>query len=157
MLVYHDGKGKVPAHWGVFITDEEDDKKGTVYHAIGSPFQGYQVDVKIQYDLSKTKRRHSKLLLGTMDEVWRDQLAAIAGGIKAPGISPRPLDPFAVSTTWSPIVPPPSSFDNTWLCANKVVKGEHCQNWLENFIQHLIGLGAIDSSAMNEVLSAPRV
>ncbi|KAK4152097.1 hypothetical protein C8A00DRAFT_35224 [Chaetomidium leptoderma] len=122
-------KPRVPAHWAVFVTPVEDGTVGQVYHAVGSPFTGYQVEVKPSYDLSETKRAHLLVFLGYIDESWQDQLAESAQSIKAPGVSPKPLVPFA---------------------------GQNCQNWLEEFLQHLISVGAIDSSALAQLSTAPR-
>ncbi|KAK4139038.1 hypothetical protein BT67DRAFT_459800 [Trichocladium antarcticum] len=127
LLVYP--QRRVPAHWAILVTPVEDGTAGQVYHAVGSPFTGYQVEVKPSYDLSETSRTHSIVFLGYIDESWQDQLAEIAQGIKAPGVSPRPLDPFA---------------------------GQNCQNWLEDFLQHLISVGAIDSSALSQLSTASR-
>lgn len=86
LLAYHDqGRRRAPAHWAVMVTPTEGGDVGNVYHAIGSPFHGYQTDVKVQYDISKTRRRYTRIPLGKMDDAWAGRLEEIARSIKAPG------------------------------------------------------------------------
>ncbi|KAK4206312.1 hypothetical protein QBC37DRAFT_435126 [Rhypophila decipiens] len=129
LLVYHERRS-VPAHWAFFVTDEENGQSGRVYHAVGSPFTGYQVEVKPSYSLANTRRRYSIIFLGQIADSWRDQLSGYANNVAAPGISPSPLDPFA---------------------------GQNCQNWLEAFIQKLVSEGILDSSALDTLSEAPKV
>jgi len=52
----------------MFIPHTDGDVKGKAIHAIGSPFTGYQLEIK-EYDISKTKKSHKKISLGSIDEV----------------------------------------------------------------------------------------
>ncbi|KAM5466996.1 hypothetical protein MauCBS54593_005616 [Microsporum audouinii] len=128
LVVYPKSKS-VPAHWAILVTTIKDGKSGQVYHAVGNPFQGYSVEVKDSYDLSRTLKKFSVVFLGCLDDGWNSQLTDIAYGIEAPGSSSTPLDPFA---------------------------GENCQNWAEKFIQCLIDRGALNASAMGTLSSAPK-
>ena len=108
LIVYHERSRRiVPAHWALLLTDGEDDdaKQGPKYHAVGSPFTGYNVEVQRHYNPAETNRLHSLVLLGSillppLNDGLADsheQLAAMAHQIAAPGVSSTPLDPFAVS------------------------------------------------------------
>ncbi|KAK4163997.1 hypothetical protein QBC43DRAFT_353693 [Cladorrhinum sp. PSN259] len=131
LVAYHEkGRRPVPAHWALLLTDDDDVKEGPVYHAVGSPFTGYQVEVKPRYNLELTTRRHSTILLGVIHDGWVAQLATMAHQVAAPGISSTPLDAFA---------------------------GKNCQNWVSDFIDYLIEQGVIDSTARNNLSSAPKV
>jgi hypothetical protein len=98
LVVYHTGgRRRVPAHWAILVTDSEGDLNGDLFHAVGSPFQGYQVGVKRNYNLSETQRKYSAILLGYIDDSQVDYLSGYATAVQAPGVSSTPLDPFAVS------------------------------------------------------------
>ncbi|KAM5487993.1 hypothetical protein MaudMau93_004387 [Microsporum audouinii] len=146
LVVYPKSKS-VPAHWAILVTTIKDGKSGQVYHAVGNPFQGYSVEVKDSYDLSRTLKKFSVVFLGCLDDGWNSQLTDIAYGIEAPGSSSTPLDPFAVSSY--------THYEND-VKTNIVVKGENCQNWAEKFIQCLIDRGALNASAMGTLSSAPK-
>jgi hypothetical protein len=96
LVVYPEKKHDVPAHWSMFIPHVDGDVKGKVIHAIGTPFTGYELEIK-EYDISQTKKPHEKISLGSIDEGWLPHLKSKAEGVKLPGISKKPLDPFAVS------------------------------------------------------------
>lgn len=81
----------------LLITSTDGGDVGIVYHAIGSPFHGYSPDIKPQYDISKTKRRLSRISLGKLDDDSLPSLGQISKAVRAPNKSPNPLDPFAVS------------------------------------------------------------
>lgn len=86
----------VPTHWSMFIPHMDGDVKGKIIHAVDSPFTGYQLEIK-GYDISKTKKSYEKISLGFIDEGWLPYLNSKAEGVKPPGVSQKPLDPFAVS------------------------------------------------------------
>jgi hypothetical protein len=96
LIVYHERRN-VPGHWAILVTNTENGLDGQVYHAVGSPFHGYRVEVKPSYDLSRTRRRYTLVFLGCVDDSWLDELAGAAMSISAAGISSTPLDPWAVS------------------------------------------------------------
>lgn len=58
LVVYHERSRRVvPADWAVLLTDGEDDAtEGPKYHAVGSPFTGYKVEVQSYYSLAETNR-----------------------------------------------------------------------------------------------------
>lgn len=96
-LIVYPERTNVPAHWSILVTNSENGKRGPVYHAIGAPFMGYQVEVKPDYDLAKTRKRHTVVFIGCVDDNWSAQLATMAHLVAAPGPSSTPLDPFSVS------------------------------------------------------------
>jgi|SRR5688572_6706898 hypothetical protein len=97
LIAYHaTSRRRSPSHWAIFVTRREDGLKGDIYHAVGSPFQGYDPEVKLGYKLEDTRRQYTRIFLGRIDEGWNQYLRQIAGSIPCPGISPTPLDPFAV-------------------------------------------------------------
>jgi hypothetical protein len=80
----------------MFIPSQDGQVQGKIIHAVGSPFQGYQVEIK-DYDISKTKKRYEKISLGSIHDDWVPWLDSKAQGVPAPGVSKKPLDPWAVS------------------------------------------------------------
>ncbi|KPM34172.1 hypothetical protein AK830_g12394 [Neonectria ditissima] len=131
-LIVYVGSGArkpVPAHWGIFVKEEKA-SRGTVFHAVGSPFTGYSTEIKLNYSLEKTSRKHESILLASIDESQVRCLERVSKSLPAPGISPTPLDPFA---------------------------GANCQDWAHDFIQALIDQGIIESSAMDILEAAPKV
>jgi hypothetical protein len=97
LVVYAEKKNYVPAHWSMFIPHVNEGVKGEIIHAIGNPFIGYQLEIKPDYDISRTRRPHEMISLGSIDESWLPHLKSKAEGVKTPGSSKKPLDPFAVS------------------------------------------------------------
>ncbi|KAE9369001.1 hypothetical protein N431DRAFT_513439 [Stipitochalara longipes BDJ] len=118
-----------PAHWSMLIPHENGVVKGKIIHAVGNPFQGYEVQIKPDYDLSKTNKRHEEISFGFIDEEWLPHLESLAHCVKAPGVSKKPLDPFA---------------------------GENCQDWLEKYADLLVKEGAVLQSARDVLTTAPR-
>jgi len=99
LVIYHEvTRRRVPAHWAILVTKEEDKNVGVVYHAVGSPFQGYLFNIKERYNLESTKRHYTVIALGQVHDAWGSKLGDIGASVPTPGISPTPLDPFAVST-----------------------------------------------------------
>jgi len=96
LVVYHENT-RVPAHWSIFIPHTNGGMIGKVIHAVGSPFQGYKVEIKESYDISKTKKTYEKISIGSINEIWLAHLDSKAAGVQAPGVSKTPLDPFGVS------------------------------------------------------------
>jgi hypothetical protein len=112
LLVYHESRTKTPAHWCIFIPSSANPSIGTVIHAVGNPFQGYNLEFKRNYDVSKTRRRFSSIYLATIsdqhfgdvpaaaqssDTTPRNTMEQVASTISPPGVSPKPLDPQGVS------------------------------------------------------------
>ena len=96
LAVYHEVRANTPAHWAFYIPDFDGAITGTVYHAVGNPFQGYSFEKKVSYDLSKTKKRYDKISLGSIHDDWVPQLESKAQGVETPGVSKKPLDPWSV-------------------------------------------------------------
>lgn len=99
------------AHWSMFIPEANSAVKGKVIHVVGSPFTGYKLEFKRNYDTTKTNRPFQKIPLGqvsnnhiqdvigkgvTTDTQDHDTLEARAKLVQPPGVSPSPLDPNAV-------------------------------------------------------------
>lgn len=82
--------------------------KGTIIHVVGSPFTGFGLEFKRNYDLATTKRGYEKTPLANVnddavvdnpgdqkstDVTARDTLESEAKKIDAPTASRTPLDP----------------------------------------------------------------
>lgn len=96
-------------HWGIFIPHAEDLKIGKEIHVVGSPFRGYTLEFKRNYDPSKTNRKVELTPLGlvqddcvvnvneggtlSLDTIAQDTLEMEAKTIPAIGVSKNPLDP----------------------------------------------------------------
>ncbi|KAL2075352.1 hypothetical protein VTL71DRAFT_295 [Oculimacula yallundae] len=130
LLVYHaNGKVPVPAHWTMFIPHTDGAVTGKKIHAVGSPFIGYRLEIQ-EYDISKTRRVFEKISLGSIDEGWLPHLNSKAEGVKPPGVSKKPLDPFA---------------------------GERCQHWLESYVDVLLKDGVVLQSTVDILARAPKI
>ncbi|KAH7207389.1 hypothetical protein DER44DRAFT_374173 [Fusarium oxysporum] len=130
LVAYHDqGRRRAPAHWAIMVTTTEHGNVGKVYHAIGSPFHGYHPEIKPTYDISKTKRRFTRIALGIMDDAWLGHVEQVARSIKGADKSPNPLDPFA---------------------------GDNCQNWAIDFLKELVNMGALEASVLNIAETCPK-
>ncbi|WXC58198.1 hypothetical protein SNK03_004096 [Fusarium graminearum] len=128
LVVYHQsGRKRVPGHWGIFV-GKSDLSNGTVFHAIGSGFQGYKPEIKRNYDLGNTNRKHSSFPLGRIDDSYLGQLEQLAATVPGAGTAPNPLDPFS---------------------------GENCQDWAKKFIQLVVSQGLLPSTAVNVLANAP--
>jgi hypothetical protein len=85
---------------------------GKVIHAVGTPFTGYNVQFKRNYNVEATNRQVQQFFLTTVgDQIVQDMkgdgkvsvdteacdtLETKAKQVEAPGVSPAPLDPSAV-------------------------------------------------------------
>lgn len=58
LIIYHELTA-IPAHWSLLIPHKAGDTKGKVIHAIGTPFTGYNLEIK-EYDVSKTKKKNTR-------------------------------------------------------------------------------------------------
>ncbi|KAK2753171.1 hypothetical protein FQN54_007997 [Arachnomyces sp. PD_36] len=142
LLVYH--QTNRPAHWSLFIPTINKPMVGKRIHVIGSPFTGYKLEFKRNYDLEKTGRPNRKTLLATVDDEYvvdtdrdggisidteaHDVIETKAKEVKPPGASPAPLDPYA---------------------------GRNCQHWLQDLVQKLVQEDIFPQSAVDELNCAP--
>lgn len=44
------------SHWGIFLPNENDNDLGTMIHVTGTPFTGFGLEFKGNYDVVKTNR-----------------------------------------------------------------------------------------------------
>jgi hypothetical protein len=96
-------------HWAIFIPNANSSTKGKVIHVTGSPFTGFGLEFKRNYDLDKTKRSYVITVLATVhdehitdvpgdgkasiDITAYDTLEMEAKKVDAPVASRTPLDP----------------------------------------------------------------
>lgn len=96
-------------HWAIFIPNANSPTKGKVINVTGSPFTGFGLEFKRNYDLEKTRRSYELTALATVqdehivdvpgdgkvsiDITAYDALEVEAKKIDAPVASRTPLDP----------------------------------------------------------------
>ncbi|KAI9679789.1 MAG: hypothetical protein M1817_004803 [Caeruleum heppii] len=105
------------AHWAVFVPQADSEHKGKVIHVVGTPFTGYGLEFKREYDYIVTKRKYRVIPLAMVDDgtcldiIPRDKLDAEAKKVDPPGPSPKPLEAGA---------------------------GKDCQDWVIDYVTWLI-------------------
>ncbi|KAL1879546.1 hypothetical protein Plec18167_004003 [Paecilomyces lecythidis] len=57
----------VPARWSMSVPKTGSAVEGKIIHVISSPFTGYGLEIKRNYDLSRTSRKYTKMVLGQVD------------------------------------------------------------------------------------------
>lgn len=116
LLVFPAAKGAskvngTRAHWAILVPQVGSEVKGTVIQVTGTPFTGYGLEFKRNYDLSTEERAFRKLPLAMVDEKYindvqpagqtsdvtpQDALEKEAKKIDPPTASPEPLNPVVV-------------------------------------------------------------
>ena len=112
LIVYHTN-GTVRAHHSLFIPLTTNPRTGKIIHAVGTPFTGYGLVFKRNYDLDTEDRRYSIIPLCEISDEYvldtpgdgklsedvnpQDKLEVEAKKVDAPGVSKEPLKPFSVS------------------------------------------------------------
>jgi len=103
------------SHWAIFIPYTSNASIGKLIQVLGTPFTGYGLEFKRNYNLSTITEKFDKVLLGEVDEKWveaeddqagdgkagtdvdpRDEIEKVAKGIEVPGVSREPLNPLVV-------------------------------------------------------------
>jgi len=105
--------GRVPAHWALYIPSTTDSRVGKTFDAIGTPFTGYSIRFRRNYNLDDEPRQFSEVPIVEVEDALvtdtpgegkpsedqdaKDRLEQEAMTVRCPGVSPKPLDPFGVS------------------------------------------------------------
>src|SRR6266480_6414785 len=55
------------AHWAILVPESGSSTKGTVIHVVGTPFTGYGLEFKRNYDVIETSRKYYQLPLAMAD------------------------------------------------------------------------------------------
>lgn len=106
--------GRVPAHWALYVPSATDSRIGKTFDAIGTPFTGYSIRFRRNYELDGEPRKFSEVLIADVDDALvldtpgdgkpsedqdaKDRLEQEAMRVRCPGVSPKPLDPWGVSS-----------------------------------------------------------
>ncbi|PMD21764.1 hypothetical protein NA56DRAFT_703411 [Hyaloscypha hepaticicola] len=125
------------SHWAIFIPDIVDTSIGKLIQVLGTPFTGYGLKFRRNYNISTIAETFEQVLLGEVDEKWtekaeekrkmstdvnpRDEVERLAKRVEVPGVSREPLNPLV---------------------------GRRCQEWTRDFVDLLIGKGILDGSAI---------
>ncbi|KAE9364649.1 hypothetical protein N431DRAFT_474234 [Stipitochalara longipes BDJ] len=131
------------SHWAIFIPYTSGAPVGRLIQVLGTPFTGYGLEFKRNYNISTITEKFDKVLLGEVDQKWvqvgddetrdgkastdvnpRDEIEKAAKRVEVPGVSKEPLNPLV---------------------------GRRCQEWTRELVEMLIGKGILDQSAI-EVL-----
>ncbi|KFY94913.1 hypothetical protein V500_03001 [Pseudogymnoascus sp. VKM F-4518 (FW-2643)] len=128
LVVYHQSPN-TPAHWTMFIPSTDGAVQGKKIHAVGNPFQGYQLEIA-EYDISKDERKYETISLGFVNDDGLSQLDTKARSIPAPGVSKNPLNRF---------------------------EGDNCQSWLKRYVDLLVKDGVMAQPARDALDDAPRI
>ncbi|KAF2998850.1 hypothetical protein E8E13_003352 [Curvularia kusanoi] len=128
----------------MFIPEAGSSVKGKVIQVIGSPFTGFGLELKRNYNVKNTGRGHELIPLATINDehitdvigedpeketrdiTAHDVLEKEAKRIDAPVASRTPLDPSA----------------------------ENCQTWLWMYVEHLVKKELIDEAALDVLKNA---
>jgi hypothetical protein len=103
------------SHWALFIPYTTDSSVGKLIQVLGTPFTGYGLEFKRNYNISLTTEKLEKVFLGEVAEKWiqadddeagdgkaitdvtrRDEIERLAKRIEVPGVSKEPLNPLVV-------------------------------------------------------------
>jgi hypothetical protein len=100
------------SHWAIFIPYTTNLSAGKLIQVLGTPFTGYELEFKRNYNLSTITEKFEKVLLGEVDEKWveveegdekasthvnpRDEIERLAKLVDVPGVSREPLNPLVV-------------------------------------------------------------
>lgn len=100
------------SHWAIFIPDIVDTSIGKLIQVLGTPFTGYGLEFRRNYNISTIAETFEKVLLGEVDEKWtekaeekrkmstdvnpRDEVERLAKRVEVPGVSREPLNPLVV-------------------------------------------------------------
>jgi hypothetical protein len=113
LLIYPSAGGHTPAHWSLFIPSLPNRSLGKIIHAVGTPFTGYALVFKRNYNLETEERKVQSLWLCDVADEYVvdtpgdggrmvedvdavDRLEEEAGRVVCPGVWKRPLDAFGV-------------------------------------------------------------
>ncbi|PMD52752.1 uncharacterized protein K444DRAFT_572203 [Hyaloscypha bicolor E] len=128
------------SHWALFIPYTTDSSVGKLIQVLGTPFTGYGLEFKRNYNLTLITEKLEKVFLGEVAEKWvqadddeagdgktitdvtpRDEIERLAKRIEVPGISKEPLNPLV---------------------------GRRCQEWTRELVEVLIGKGILNEGAI---------
>ena len=101
------------SHWAIFIPGIVDTSIGKLIQVLGTPFIGYGLEFRRNYNISTIAETFKKVLLGEVDEKWiekweeenhktstdvnpRDEIERLAKRVEVPGVSRAPLNPLVV-------------------------------------------------------------
>jgi Family of unknown function (DUF6540) len=100
------------SHWAIFIPSPTKPTVGKLIQVLGTPFTGYGLEFKRNYNLSAITEKFEKVLLGEVDENWveneaadsktstdvnpRDEIERLAKRVEVPGVSKEPVNPLVV-------------------------------------------------------------
>ncbi|KAH6665751.1 hypothetical protein B0J14DRAFT_605808 [Halenospora varia] len=139
LLVYPARASKINgtcAHWALFIPSLSSNSKGKLIQVLGTPFTGYGLEFKRNYDLDTIAEKFQKYSLGdvedgfvedvvgdgtsSIDNVARDAIEKEAKRIDPPGVSKEPLNPGV---------------------------GKRCQEWTRELVERLVERGILEKHA----------
>ena len=101
------------SHWAIFIPGIFNTSIGMLIQVLGTPFTGYRLEFRRNYNISTVAETFEKALLGEADEKWieiweeenhktsidvnpRDEIKRVAKRVEVPGVSREPLNPLVV-------------------------------------------------------------
>jgi hypothetical protein len=102
-------------HWALFIPSPNTQTVGTLIQVLGTPFTGYGLEFKRNYNTSTISEKFTQRLLGEIDLEFaaheedvetastsidvnpRNEIEKIAKRVEVPGVSKEPLNPNVVS------------------------------------------------------------
>jgi hypothetical protein len=101
------------SHWAIFIPGIVETSIGKLIQVLGTPFTGYGLEFRRNYNISTIAETFEKPLLGEVDKNWiekgeeenhkastdvnpRDEIERLAKRIEVPGVSREPLNPLVI-------------------------------------------------------------
>ncbi|KAJ5765649.1 hypothetical protein N7520_005208 [Penicillium odoratum] len=130
------------AHFAIYVPSEEDDNRGTLIQATGSPKSGYFLEFKRNYSPADSIERYNIFPIGEVD----------SGHIvdPVPGVNSSDSTPRGDIEVAAKEVPTPGISENFLAPVNNF-SNKRCQEWTMEFICHLVAKGLIGSDAIRAV------
>jgi hypothetical protein len=90
------------AHFAIYIQEGGFPGTGTLVHVVGAPMAGFQLEIKLNYNLDNTQQRYTHHLLGEVSASTAATVQQLASTVRPPGISQNFMAPV---DGVSPVIP----------------------------------------------------
>ncbi|KAL6247879.1 hypothetical protein RBB50_005227 [Rhinocladiella similis] len=119
------------AHFAIYIHEGEFPGTGILVHVVGAPMAGFQLEIKLNYNLDNTQQRYTHHLLGQVSASTAATIKQLASNVRPPGISQNFMAPV------------------------DGVNNKRCQEWTKEYVQLLVQRHLLDQTAL-EIIQSQR-